>query len=372
MTNSKFRPRFECLEGRDVPASLSFTLTDGEIGSGSFTTPAGVDASQAAQTFALTDLVVSVHGKTMGAADLLEDGGENEDGVATARFAYGVLVGVKAEYLVPGTANDLFSLLADQAKWMPYPYPQGASTGGVTFDGADTQATFTLPGDVTGALSYDIPWDQVDATQASQSIPLTTFNLNIAGQNFTYGSANFTTNPSALFEYGEFKGLSYVINTSATPGFAYSSVSQSGMTITAVPNVGQPVFTSMVVAQRSIVLDFTQVTTGQSYVFRIRLLKGDGTAIESSGWITVSADATRADITDAVATALSGGKFKVTVDGNKVKIVGDVDSGWSQVEFSAATTVGAMRDNTIKPPKYIITVGVTNYTFNGVEQIIRN
>lgn len=369
--DSRFRPRFESLEGRDVPAAFSFQLSDGEIGNGSFTTPESVSAAEATQTFALTDLVVSVHGKTMTSADLLEDGGIDEDGVATARFSYGVLVEVYAEYRVPDTTNDEFRIVHDEARWSPSPYPIGAATGAIAFDGADVQADFTLPGDVTGALSYAIPWDSVDATLASQSVALTTFNLNMAGQNFAYGSANFTTAPTAQFAYGQFTGLSYAINTATATGFGYSSISQSGMNITVVPNVGQPIQTVAAIAQDAIVLDFTDVTTGKAHMLRIDLLKLNGDRIEVTGLINVSATATTADIVDAVATSLGGStKFKVTVDGKKVKITANSDLGWSKVEYSTLSPT-AQADNTIKPPKYVFTIGLTDYTVNGTSQFPR-
>lgn len=51
-----FRPN---LLAREVPASFSFQLQDGSIGSGLFTTPDGVNPAQASQTFNLSDLSVT-------------------------------------------------------------------------------------------------------------------------------------------------------------------------------------------------------------------------------------------------------------------------------------------------------------------------
>jgi len=94
-----------------------------------------------------------------------------------------------------------------------------------------------------GSLSYTIPWDQVDATQASQALTPAAFNLNIAGHNFALGSASFTTAPTLLFANGDFVGVNFALDTSAVPGFPYSSLAMGGLNVTAIQTgTGQQFF----------------------------------------------------------------------------------------------------------------------------------
>ena len=112
-------------------------------------------------------------------------------------------------------------------------YIAGAEDQAVITIGDTIALTFTLNGDV-GAIKYEIPWNLVDVSLANQSLAVSGFNLNLAGEDFAESTAAFTSSPVALFEYGEFVGLSFAIDTSATPSFAYSSLSISGMVITAL------------------------------------------------------------------------------------------------------------------------------------------
>lgn len=52
--SNRFVPKMESLEGREVPASLSFQLSDGSIGSALFSTPDGVDPEESSQALDLT------------------------------------------------------------------------------------------------------------------------------------------------------------------------------------------------------------------------------------------------------------------------------------------------------------------------------
>lgn len=309
----RFRPLLNTLEGREVPASLSFVLSDGAAGSGHFATPAGVDAFQAFQRLVVDDLTVAVHGKTLTNADLLPDGGWDEDGTATADYQYGVLVGLKAEYRVPGTAHDLFTISGVSASsvgasWMPYPYPTGAATGGVALDGADTEVTFTLPGGVVGSISYQVPWAQVDPTQSSQSLTPTAFTINIAGQNIVSG---FTTAPTLTFSNGDFVGINFAVNTSALVGFGFSSIALSGLNVTAVQAVtGTPQYTLADVTVGTPVgfINFAPLgTQANAYVLKVKFTAADGSKFEQS--YNVGANNSAADVTALVVASIPKSQF---------------------------------------------------------------
>src|SRR4029079_17333319 len=106
-------------------------------------------------------------------------------------------------------------------------------------------------------LSYDIPWESVDPDQASQSLSVSNFTLNIAGQNLTEASASFTTLPTAEFAYGEFKGLTFAIDTSGISGFPYTSMSMSDLDLTVQPQVGDPINVTLAPKRTVLVVDFS-------------------------------------------------------------------------------------------------------------------
>ena len=62
----KFRPKLETFEDRVVPASFSFRMPDGTVGSGRFSTPDYYDPSEASQTLNVNDLVVTYGGQEYG------------------------------------------------------------------------------------------------------------------------------------------------------------------------------------------------------------------------------------------------------------------------------------------------------------------
>src|SRR5438067_1076172 len=100
------------------------------------------------QVLSVTDLTVTKGG----VAYTVEAG-------ATAQYDYGTLMGLNA------TADGPDQIVLDQGS-----AHVGGETAMVTFDSADTQAGFTLPDGTVGSLSYTIPWDQVDPSQASQAL----------------------------------------------------------------------------------------------------------------------------------------------------------------------------------------------------------
>ncbi len=180
---NRFRPQLQALEDRDVPAAFSVHVNDGTLTgfnvSGQFSTPLGVDPTQAVQQLAISDLVVSQSNPNGPPVPFTIAPG------ATATYNDGVLVGVNA------TANGSDQIVVNQST-----ATVGGYSSSVTYDAADTNQTFTLSDGTVGALSFTIPWSQVNSNQANQSLTPTAFNLNIAGQNFGYGSASYTQQPA--------------------------------------------------------------------------------------------------------------------------------------------------------------------------------
>ena len=184
---TKFRPHLTQLEAREVPASFSFQLPDGSIGSGQFSTPYGVDPAQVSQTLTLTDLTVTKDGQ-----DYFVQPG------ATANYASGVFVGVTAQATPatppppPGSPPGSPPQLGDPINVSNGTVTVGSYSAPIAYDAADTREAFQFADGAAGAFSLTIPWGLVDETQASQTLSPTTFNLNIAGQNFALGSASYT------------------------------------------------------------------------------------------------------------------------------------------------------------------------------------
>jgi hypothetical protein len=282
---SKFRPRFECLEGRDVPAAFSFQFADGTAGGGSFSAPAGVDPTQARQELAITDLEVTA---------------QNDEffvrGDAVAIYSYGVLLGVSAS--VFGDSSN--EIRIDPWGAVAYGFANDGSAS-VAYDAADTQATFTLPDGTAGSISYQTPWNEVNEALASQSLPAIGFNLNVAGKNFTVGSASFTTAPTLQFEYGEFKGVSFALNTAGS-NIGYSSISMSGLDVTAiVAGTNQSLFAN---AQKDAPkpVGFINLaplgTQANAYTLKIKFTAADGSTFEQT--YNIGANTSAADVTALV------------------------------------------------------------------------
>lgn len=214
--SSKFCPGMESLEGREVPASFSFRYSDGTAGLGLFSTPDGVDPGQGTQFLDVTDMTL-----TNGGVNYTVQSG------ATAMYVYGFLTEVNGVATAPG--NTLY-LYGDRVS-------NGTQTVPLVCDGADTRATFTLPDGTVGAISYNIPWDSIDASASSASVSPANFRLNIAGQNIESSTANFTSAPTLHFAYGEFAGVTFAVDTSGVSGFPYTALSatlaQGGNLLTA-------------------------------------------------------------------------------------------------------------------------------------------
>lgn len=165
----KFHPRLEQLEEYVAPASFSFLLPTGEtenpevFGTGQFTMPTeGVDPALASQAIPLNDMEFTI--SASGTPGSVWEGGSAVDPNAVANFEYGVFVGVSTS--VAFNPFITYSVSDNEITTEGYAYLSAS----VVYDAADTRVTFTLPDGTVGAISYDIPWDSVDATQASQNV----------------------------------------------------------------------------------------------------------------------------------------------------------------------------------------------------------
>jgi hypothetical protein len=203
-----FRPRVESLEAREVPAALSFQLPDGSIGSGLFATPVEVDPAESFQTFILDGELTVTKG---GVAYTVQPG-------AVANYSNGMLYGVQATAVGPDVIQ-IDNIMVNV----------GGSPAPVVYDAADTMMTFTLSDGTVGAVSYAVPWDDVDASSVNDSVSPLNFRLNIAGRNIDTGTpgANFTVPPALHLEYGECAGLTFELDTQGLQlsGFPYTSFS---------------------------------------------------------------------------------------------------------------------------------------------------
>ncbi len=313
----KFRPQLNQLETREVPSAVSFQLPNGSIGSGDFTAPDGVDPAQGSQVLTLDDLIVV----KAGVVYAVQPG-------ATAQYANGILVGVNAIAVGPDTINLTGATVT-----------VGSDTAPLALDGADTQITFQLPDGTVGAISYQIPWDLVDPNLANQVLPATVFNMNIAGQNFSYGSANYTQPPTLHFAHGEFVGVNFALSPPA--GFAYTSLSASfdingNNIITAIQaGTGQQFIAAAPTKVTLLSLDFSKCDTA-GYTYELTITVSYKDAPDKSVTITVEEGTTKGGLRDMIESALSNEGVKTKLYGDhRLGIEGTEKNPMSFVKFQA-------------------------------------
>lgn len=361
----RFRPTLDALEAREVPAAFSFQLPDGSIGSGLFSTPdgadpapgspalgpAGADSVQASQSFVLTDLTMTKDG----VAYAVDPG-------ATATYANGVLVGVTAT----ATGPDTIYLNGSTAQ-------VDAQTAPLALDGAESELTFTLDDQTAGAISYTVPWDQVDATQESQSLELTNFNLNLAGQNISQSTPDvvFTVLPTVQFRNGVLVGVTFNVDTSALANFPYTSIwMNGGMQISAQPPVQPPPIgippphVGQANQRAFLMLDFSNAKTGVSYRIDLVVKDANGNTL-MSGPINIGAGASAEDIRDAVAASLGDTGLEVTIKpGNKLMIQSKGNKKLGQITYDTFTDVGNPAP-TYAGPQILTQGGTSSLKVNG-------
>lgn len=153
----------------------------------------------------------------------------------------------------------------------------------------------------------------MDPAQAGQSLSLSNFTLNIAGQNLTEGSANFTTAPTAQFANGDFVGLSFAVDTSALANFPYTSISMSGMNTTAIAG-GTTLTTVAAELHTMLSVDFKDVNNTFTYSLKITVRLADGTSDDIT--ITVESGTSAAGTRDSVLSALQD----LRINGKKLDV----------------------------------------------------
>ncbi len=347
------------MDDRIVPAAGSFQLSDGGVGSVQFSTPDGVDPGQGSQHLTLSDLTISV-------------GGQNfiVTGTATADYQYGVLSGVTAT----ATGDIDFSGLTLADGDVTHTTDKGTGSGTVVYDTADTQTTFTLPDGTTGTISFTIPDGPIDPYQSSQSLSLSNFNINIAGQNVNEATTTFTTTPTAQFENGALVGLTFAVNTSAL-GFGWNSLSMSGdWTLSAVQTGTNQLFQVNALQQKSkaetntATLEFDLATTGMAYNIQVKVYGSSNPYIQLAQTITVNVQATdtASQIRNRVDNSLrAAGIFEQNVGTTEVLIGGNTKKSAAfaadfyavtKIEFTLSTSTDGsgnpIPDNTICGPTY--------------------
>lgn len=292
---TKFRPQLLALEARDVPAAFSFQLADGSTGHGTFATPEGVDAAQAWQQLEVNDLAVTLS--------------STEYTVAPVPFAYyanGVLVGVVANTFSGADQLDL-TLSGAQLN--------GGSTAPIAYDAADTQYNFQFSNGVGGTISFTFDWSQVDPTLSSQALTPTAFNVNIAGQNYAYGTANYTTAPTILFANGDLVGVSFAVNMAA--GSPLLSVSVGNGIATGIDAITNLPLNSPVAAKgpATLTLDFSTITIPTTGSKKIKLTVYATGNVVKEVEVEIFPGATTATVTATMKAALEGAGFTVSAVG---------------------------------------------------------
>ena len=224
-------------------------------------------------------------------------------------------------------------------------------------DGVDV--TFTLNSYV-GAIKYEIPWGSVDPTQATQSLTPTSFNLNIAGQNFAYGSANYTTAPTLLFEYGDLVGVEFALDLTGT-GSPFSSISVFNGVATGIDALTQQVFNAPIskTGPAALTLDFSTISIPATGSTKVTLNVRTADDKEVSVEVEIFAGATKTQVRDLFKTALAGkGIIAEASDTTGLKIQGSATSGLARVEavgFGSGTSpklVGRTPDSAGSYPVY--------------------
>lgn len=154
---TSFRPRLEALDARDLPSVTPFTfaLSNGTLVTGSFDyADAAVDAAQATQQIAITDVTVAVNGQ---AASLIQ-----ELFAPTATFELGQLQNIAFAYDLGGV--DLTSVATRGGSLVAI-----TPTGGVvsTAPPAGSPSPGDVPLDWTGAIAtYNVNVVQLNAILA--------------------------------------------------------------------------------------------------------------------------------------------------------------------------------------------------------------
>ncbi|MBX9627677.1 MAG: hypothetical protein K2X82_28015 [Gemmataceae bacterium] len=132
-------------------------------------------------------------------------------------------------------------------------YFAGGSSGPITIRDNDARLRFQM-GTYFGAAKYDLPWDSVDSSQATQTLALSGLVLNISrGAEAPISYA--VTSATAKFAYGHFQSVSFTA-TFAAP-VEYSSLTiQNGGGTAVLRSSGQNVMVGVAMLPK-LVIDFS-------------------------------------------------------------------------------------------------------------------
>lgn len=226
-----------------------------------------------------------------------------------------------------------------------YPTDQYQLTGGAGSDTAsntiiDSFSTFVTSNSTLGTFDYDIPWADVDSTQATQTLPLNNFTFQFGGQTIDTSNATFTVAPVADFAYGDLVNIRFAV-TFNTPIGGWASVSVSNDVATAVDaNTLQPENDNVTDNPRAMLgIDFKNVVNRFNYSVKIWVKLEDGSSNDIT--INIEASTTAGGTRDQVLSALQDlkiGDQKLDVEAlsdTRLKVKGTTKSDVSIVEFTA-------------------------------------
>ena len=212
---------------------------------------------------------------------------------------------------------------------------------GYTIDAQNNAATVRVFDDAThtftvennqGVIWYDIPWEDVDPDAASQSVTLSNFSLQLAGQ--TFSAADAQSAPTMQFENGVATGITFGIDTSGVANYSYTSLSMSGWNITAVPLVGDPFLVAAPpkVAALNVNLS-TYNSSGFNHTLTVQYKLADNTT--ESIDIPIAGGTAATDVRNLVYSVLKDAKLDVTpLEGSRLLVKGTTNSQISEIRFT--------------------------------------
>ena len=166
----------------------------------------------------------------------------------------------------------------------------------------------------------------------SRTLELSNFTLTLAGHTFTASDASSA--PTVQFEDGVFVGVTFDINTSGITSYLYTSVSMSGLDVTAVPPVGDPFLVAAQVERAALNVDFKNAGgNATAYKMTVKVETQNGEKANVS--FNVPAMTTAAQLRDLVAAALKDKKgIEVEKSGDdRLSFFGTKDDQLVRVRF---------------------------------------
>ena len=227
--------------------------------------------------------------------------------------------------------------------------------------------TFTLES-VAGGIKYDVPWDDVDPSEASQSLALTNFVINIGGRTFTPSSTDvtFVTAPTAQFEHGILVGITFELDTSAVGNGFYTSVCMDG-SLTLTGAYGSTELQTVAAEQGSVTIDFNGVATNQKLYVEVVVQTGVEADMKTIR-IDFAANATAQTIRNAIKVELTQVGYRTDVSGQtELVVAGRGNKGLSAISVVFGTEKdmsNTVPNNALTKPKLKSNSGAVSTTYN--------